>query len=77
MMTLQMEATADENIADTACVESQVVRWGEDGVGFKFVQSEFVDLNSGELVSGKRFEKVAFQQFLDRLAVPNEGQHIN
>jgi hypothetical protein len=77
VMTLQKEGTAGENIADTACVESKVVRWGEDGVGFEFVQSEFVNLNNGELQHGKRFEKVAFEQFLDRLAVPSESQHIN
>jgi hypothetical protein len=74
VMTLQKESgelsesTESEEITR---VESEVVRWGEDGVAFQFVESGFVDLNTGEIVEGRKFDREAFEQFLHRVTKPN------
>jgi hypothetical protein len=49
------------------CVESKVVRLGPDGVGFEFVESEFVDLNSGESLPEKRTRRADLEKFLSQL----------
>lgn len=72
VMTLQKEE--DANKEDISRVESQVVRWGEDGVGCEFVESGFVDLNSGEIVEGRRFDREALQKFLKRVTVPTGSE---
>jgi hypothetical protein len=53
-------------------VESRVVRWGEDGIGCEFVRSEFVDLNSGEIVD-RKFDQQAFGRFLQGLQSVDSG----
>lgn len=70
VMTLQRKLNSTGDQEEISRVESQVVRWGEDGVGFEFVESGFADLNTGEIVEGRRFDREAFQQFLQRTAVP-------
>jgi hypothetical protein len=47
-------------------VESEVIRWGVDGVGCAFVESGFVDLNNGEILEDRKFDREAFEQFLCR-----------
>lgn len=69
VMTLQKVRDGRSDSArseEISRVESEVVRWGEDGVGFHFVESGFVDLNTGEIMEGSRFDKEGFQQFLHR-----------
>lgn len=63
---------------DISRVETEVVRWGIDGVGCSFVESGFVDLNTGEIVERRKFDRVAFQGFLDRNAcrVPGANKSI-
>jgi hypothetical protein len=66
MMTLQRANIGEAHSEDIHQVESQVVRWGVNGVGCAFVESGLVDLNSGEIVEDQKFDRVAFEQFLLR-----------
>lgn len=65
VMTLQLNDGEDIHR-----VESEVIRWGVDGVGCAFVESGFVDLNSGEIVEEQKFDHTAFKQFLHRVQHP-------
>jgi hypothetical protein len=65
LMTLQR--TNSEDTRNMICVESKVVRLGPDGVGFEFVESEFVDLNTGEILPEKRTRREDLEKFLSRL----------
>jgi hypothetical protein len=68
VMTLQRSGDAwSEEIHR---VESEVIRWGVDGVGCAFVESGFVDLNNGEVLENRRFDREAFEQFLCRASSP-------
>ena len=67
VMTLQKENGGKASSDDISRVESKVIRWGEDGVGCEFVQSGFVDLNTGEIEEGRSFERQAFERFLGRV----------
>lgn len=64
VMTIQKQNCDAENAANTSKVESTVVRWGEDGVGCEFVESGFVDLNTGQVKEGLQFERGEFDKFL-------------
>jgi hypothetical protein len=66
VMTLQNQQRNDAEPEEIHRVESKVIRWGVDGVGCEFVESEFVDLNSGEIIEGQKFDREAFMQFLSR-----------
>lgn len=63
VMTLQKKRDSEITTEEISRVESRVVRWGDDGIGFEFVRSGFVDLNSGEVVD-RKFDQQAFTQFL-------------
>ena len=65
VMTLQKEKR-EANSEDISRVESKVIRWGEDGVGCEFVESGYVDLNTGEIIEDQKFDRAAFEQFLHR-----------
>ncbi|MGA8742373.1 MAG: hypothetical protein WB561_14400 [Terracidiphilus sp.] len=65
VMTLQTEKR-ESNTEDIVRVESKVIRWGEEGVGCEFVESGYVDLNTGETIEDQRFDRAAFEQFLRR-----------
>jgi hypothetical protein len=67
MMTLQKENGGEASSGDISRVESKVIRWGEDGVGCEFVQSGFVDLNTGGIEEGREFERQEFEKFLGRV----------
>jgi hypothetical protein len=64
-MTFQKASCAGEDVTDWSRVESEVVRWGVDGVGF-----EFVEMNNTEILQGDESERRAFEQFLAGVAVP-------
>lgn len=66
VMTLQQHCAGAANADEVCRVESKVIRWGDDGVGCEFVESGFTDLNNGEVVEGKKFDREAFEQFLHR-----------
>ena len=70
VMTLQRKQNSASGHEEISRVESQVVRWGEDGVGFEFVESGFVNLNTGEIMEGRKFDRPAFQRFLKGAIVP-------
>lgn len=72
MMTLQKDLP--ENVRpEISRVESEVVRWGENGVGCRFVESGFVDLNSGEILEGQVFDREAFQRFIEHVTGPYQA----
>ena len=64
VMTLQKGSVSQVGPEKISRVESEVVRWGEDGIGFEFVQSGFVDLNTGEAIEDRKFDQDAFAEFL-------------
>ena len=72
MMTLQKDCP-DTARPETSRVESEVVRWGEDGIGCRFVESGFVDLNSGEIIEGQVFNSKAFERFLEHGTGPYQA----
>ena len=59
VMTLQRNTGARHDLLDWSRIESEVVRWGTDGVGF-----EFVAMNKPEILQGNEFERREFDQFL-------------
>lgn len=67
VMTLQREGANAPRRDEISRVESEVVRWGENGIGCRFVESGFVNLNSGELIEGRVFDREAFDRFLERV----------
>lgn len=67
LMTLQRTRTRDGDPLDAITVECKVVRWGSDGVGLEFVESGFVDLNTGEILTEKRVKRTDLEGFLERL----------
>lgn len=73
LMTLQKQDGGKAQSEVIHRVESEVVRWGTDGVGCAFVESGFVDLNSGEVVENQKFDREAFEQFLCRARRPASG----
>jgi hypothetical protein len=73
LMTLQKQDGGKAQSEVIHRVESEVVRWGTDGVGCAFVESGFVDLNSGEVVENQKFDREAFEQFLCRARHPASG----
>lgn len=78
VMTLQKRSGGEAGSGEISRVESEVVRWGDDGVGCEFVQSGFVDLNTGEVVEHRKFDQKAFAEFLQsslRTDSPNERRH--
>src|SRR6266568_2843799 len=74
LMTLQRADINGEDPRDSVCVESKVVRLGPDGVGFEFVESEFVDLNTGETLPEKRVKRADLERFLERLNLKENQQ---
>lgn len=72
MMTLQKDRL-ETALPEISRVESEVVRWGEDGIGCRFVESGFVDLNTGQVVEGEIFDRAAFQRFLEHVTGPYQA----
>jgi hypothetical protein len=72
-MTLQRQDGSESTPEDFHRVESEIIRWGVDGVGCAFVESGFVDLNRGEIVEDQKFDRNAFEQFLYRVQHPASG----
>jgi hypothetical protein len=70
-MTLQKEGCAEVGAEEVSRIESKVVRWGEDGIGCEFVQSGFVDLNTGE-VQDYKFDSNAFARFLQSARIGDQ-----
>ncbi len=73
VMTLQKENRDEANSEEISRVESKVIRWGEDGVGCEFVESGFADMNTGEIVEDRKFDREAFEQFLCRVGNQHSG----
>lgn len=75
VMTLQRvgACTDPEN---TTRVESEVVRWGNDGVGCRIVKSGIASRGTDGILEKKRFARKAFQKFLIRTAGP-DGERLD
>jgi hypothetical protein len=61
LMTLQKTGTNAEKPGNSIAVYTKVIRWGPDGVGFRFVAVESKDAKN----NGREPKKVANQQSLD------------
>ena len=72
-MTLQRDGSGEAKSEEIHRVESEVIRWGVDGVGCAFVESGFVDLNSGEFLENQKFDREAFDKFLRCAQNPASG----
>ena len=70
MMTLQNESADSEQPDAVSRVQSEVTRWGLDGIGCRFVDSDFVDACSGLVMDGQVFDREAFERFLRLLSAP-------
>lgn len=64
-VTFQMARCAGEDSTDWSRVESEVIRWGVDGVGF-----EFVAMNHTEVLQGNELKRMAFEKFLAGVTAP-------
>jgi hypothetical protein len=73
VMTLQRDDSGEAKSEEIHRVESEVIRWGVDGVGCSFVESGFVDLNSGEILENQKFDREAFDKFLRSAQSPAPG----
>ena len=72
VITLQEASGGAEEWTDWCCVESEVIRWGVDGVGL-----EFVETNRTEILHRNELEKTALGRFLAGVTDPRRyGQHI-
>ena len=67
LMTLQRTDRNGRNLDDSIAVQSRVVRWGSDGLGFAYVLSKAVDPNNGEAMREAGSDKKSLERFLDRL----------
>jgi len=67
LMTLQRTDRAGKNLEDSIAVQSRVVRWGSDGLGFAFVLSRSVDPNNGELLREHGADRKTLERFLECL----------
>lgn len=72
MMTLQKAGADAAGPEEISRVESEVIRWGEDGIGCQFVESSFIDLNSRKIVEGRIFASETFDRFLNGVTGPNQ-----
>jgi hypothetical protein len=74
LITLQKTDKDEDDPEGAISVQSRVVRWGLDGLGLEFVLSEFIDPNSGEVLSGRAEDKKALEHFLQGLNLPQEAE---
>ena len=66
-MTLQKTAVADSNPELYIAVQTKVIRLGEDGIGFVFVQLEPHGADPGDGPTSRPVGKKALERFLDQL----------
>lgn len=66
-MTLQKTAVAGHNPELYIAVQTKVIRLGEDGVGFVFVQLEPHEADRGDGPTTRPVGKKALERFLDQL----------
>ena len=77
LVTLQRTDIEEAGQEDAICIQSKVVRWGLDGMGFEFFPARAVALNTGELLSRRRSDREALPRFLQRLKLPGEEIRLN
>ncbi|MGA8727845.1 MAG: hypothetical protein WB608_03775 [Terracidiphilus sp.] len=65
LMTLQIASSGGEKPEDSIAVRTQVVRWGDDGVGYAFVFS--MPVKSGQNSPENGADKKTLEEFLKRL----------
>jgi hypothetical protein len=68
LMTLQIASSGGEKPEDSIAVRTQVVRWGDDGVGFAFVFS--MPVKSGQTSPENGADRKTLEEFLKRLNLP-------
>ncbi|MGA7342022.1 MAG: PilZ domain-containing protein [Terracidiphilus sp.] len=67
LMTLQRTDCGDEIEERSIAVQSRAVRWGNDGVGLKFVLPDAQDLKRGHNVLTDGADRKALERFLQKL----------
>lgn len=63
-MTLQKGMAAEERKEGAISVLSEVVRWGEDGTGFKFVLKDYDVVHDHEVLPGEVLDRKTVERFL-------------
>jgi PilZ domain len=71
LMTLQRTDCGEEIEERSISVQSRAVRWGNDGVGLKFVLPEEKDLKRGHNMLAEGVDKKALDRFLQKLKKSN------
>jgi len=70
LMTLQRTDSDGEHLGDAISVYGEVVRWGEDGVGFEFIPSKPSGHGRGYTLPGNPADEHTLFDFLERLNLP-------
>lgn len=68
-MTLQPQ-TGKVSDANSICVLSEVVRWGENGSGFNFILKDYENVMNYGLQPSEEIDRKSVERFLQKVGVP-------
>ena len=77
MMTLQKRGEAIDSPDRSIAVQSQAVRWGEDGVGLQFVLPEGSDRKRGKNLLEEGVDRRALEKFLEGFQAENGSARVD
>jgi len=77
MMTLQKKGEAIDSPDRSIAVQSQAVRWGEDGVGLQFVLPEGSDRKRGKNLLEEGVDRRALEKFLEGFQAENGSARVD
>jgi hypothetical protein len=66
-MTLHKEGDSDDPAENSISVMSQLVRWGENGVGFSFIHADNKDVIGSDVLPGDAADRKTVESFLQRM----------
>ena len=66
-MTLHKEGESDVSTENSISVMSQLVRWGENGVGFSFIHADNKDVIGSDVLPGDAADRKTVESFLERM----------
>lgn len=67
LMTLQRMNTAGNDPEDSISVLVQVIRWGQDGMGFEFLMADAIKANQSATLPGNGTDRKALERFLKQM----------
>jgi len=70
-MTLQKQDGRPYSSANSICVLSEVVRWGENGAGFNFILTDYENVIDYGILPGETTDRRTVEQFLAKLGAPS------